>query len=123
MDSSGTETLIANYAPWEEVPSYKKYKVPDWNGQFTAALVLGKLAYVPAVNNSDIVIPSNYGALKMGLKALQSEDTDEDEHADQDWARCFNILDKEVLEIDSDAELPVFRMAPETACERIFTLV
>ena len=117
--TSGVETLIAVYGPAETVPSYKKYKVPDWNSEFTQALVWGKIAYAPVSADSDIVMPSNLGALKMGLKALRSEDTDEDEHGDQDWARCFAILDKEVQETDSDAEYPVFRVESGFGCEGI----
>lgn len=123
VDGDGNETLIAVYAPYETIPAYKKYKVPYWNGQFTSALLFGKLAYFPAVNDTDIVIPSNLGALKMGLKALQSEDTEEDEHAEQDWARCFRILDKEVIETDSDAEFPVMRVEYGFGCEGVHNLV
>lgn len=123
VDGDGVETLIAVYAPYETIPAYKKYKVPDWNGYFTSALIFGKLAYFPAVEDTDIVIPSNLGALKLGLKALQSEDTEEDEHAEQDWARCFNILDKEVIETDSDAEFPVMRFEYGFGNEGVHNLV
>ena len=122
VDSDGNEELIAVYAPWEEVPAYRRYRVPDYVDA-SNALVFGKLAYVPAIEDSDIVIPSNLGALKMALKALRSEDTEEDESADGDWARCFSILDQEVTETDSDAEFPMFRVQPEFGCEGIPNLI
>lgn len=112
VDSLGVETLIAVYAPYEEIPSYKKYKIPNRNSQFTSAIVLGKLGYVPAVLDSDIVIPSNLGALKIGLKALTSEDTEEDESAQKDWLRGLAILNDELTEAEGDNEFPVFKVAP-----------
>lgn len=123
VDSAGAETLIAVYAPYETVPAYKKYRVPDWNSTFTSVLVLGKLAYVPVVNDYDIVIPSHWGALKLGLKALRSEDTEEDESADADWARAFDRLNAQVTEAEGDNEFPVFKVSSEFGCEGIINVV
>lgn len=121
--TGGAETLIAVYAPWEEVPAYKKYKIPDFPNTPSYALVMGKLAYVPAVEDTDIIVPSNYGALKIGLKALQSEDTEEDESAEKDWARAYRILNNEVTEAEGDNEFPVYKVAPDFACDGIPNLV
>lgn len=123
VDASGTETLIAVYAPWEEVPAYKKYKIPDFPNTPSYALVMGKLAYVPCVNGTDIVIPSNYGALKIGLKALQSEDTEEDESAMKDWDRAYRILNNEVTEAEGDNEFPMFKVAADFACDGVINLI
>lgn len=123
VDSAGTETLIAVYAPQEEIPNYKKYKIPNCNSQFTSALVLGKLGYVPAVLDSDIVIPSNLGALKIGLKALTSEDSEEDESAEKDWQRCYNILNNELSEAEGDNEFPVFKVESDFGAGSIPNLV
>lgn len=110
VDSDGNEELIAVYGPNETVPAYKKYKVPEWNPNFTQALVMGKLGFVEAVADSDIVIPSNWGALKLGLKALRSEDTEEDDSADNDWARAYARLNSQVTEAEGDNEFPVFKV-------------
>ena len=123
VDSDGNEELIAVYAPREEIPTYKRYKVPNCTGQFTSALVLGKLAYVEAVADTDIVIPSNWGALKLGLKALKSEDTEEDQKADREWEGVYNLLNNELQEADGDNEFPVFKMSPGTGCEGVLNLV
>lgn len=122
VDSDGNEELIANYAPYEEVPAYRKYKVPDCD-DFNSCLVLGKLTYVPAIEDHDIVIPSNWGALKAGLKALQSEDTEEDEMSDKDWERAYSRLNGEVGETDQDNEMPVFKVAPEFGAGSIINVV
>ena len=123
VDSSGTETLIAVYAPYEEIPNYKKYKIPNWNSQFTSALVLGKLGFVPAVLDSDIVIPSNLGALKIGLKALTEEDTDEDRSAQENWNSGIALLNDELDEAEGDNEFPVFKVSDNFACDGFMNLV
>jgi hypothetical protein len=123
VDSDGVETLIAIYAPYETIPSYKKYKIPNCSGQFTSALVFGKITYVPAIADTDIVIPSNLGALKMGLNALQAEDTKERDQARSDWQECFEILDREVTEAEGDNEYPIFKVAPAFACSGIYPVI
>jgi hypothetical protein len=123
VDSDGNEELIAVYGPREEIPTYKRYKVPNCTSLFTTALVLGKLAYVEAVADSDVVIPSNWGALKMGLKALKSEDTEEDQKAQREWGEVYNLLNSELEEADGDNEFPVFKMSPGTGCENVRNLV
>jgi hypothetical protein len=123
VDSDGNETLIAVYAPSETIPAYKKYKVPNCNSQFTSAMVFGKLAYVEAVEDSDIIIPSHWGALKIGLKALQSEDTEEDDMADQDWARAYRMLNADLTEAEGDSEQIMFKVASGFACDGIPNLI
>lgn len=123
VDSDGNEELIAVYGPNEEVPAYKRYKIPEWTDDFNSALVFGKLGFIEAVADSDIIIPSHWGALKMGLKALQSEDTEEDDSADKDWERAFNLLNANLTESEGDSEFPMFRVAPEFGAGSIPNLV
>lgn len=123
VDEDGVETLIAVYGPNETVPAYKKYKVPEWNDQFTSALVQGKLAYIEAVNDTDIIIPSHWGALKLGLKALRSEDTEEDDSADKDWARAYARLNSQVDETEGDNEFPMMKVSDNFAAGGILNLV
>lgn len=122
VDSNGTETLIAVYAPSEEVPAYKKYKVPE-HTQFNSAIVFGKLAYVPAIQDSDIIIPGVWGALRMGLKALKDEETDEDQHALENWDTAYRILNSDVTELEGDSEFPNFKVVPNMFCDGIQNLV
>lgn len=123
VDSSGTEELIAVYGPNETVPAYKRYRIPNRNSAFTDALVLGKLAYVEAVEDTDIIIPSHWGALKMGLKALQSEDTEEDEMALDNWKTCYDMLNNDLAEAEGDNEFPVFKVQPNFGCDTVINLV
>jgi hypothetical protein len=121
--TDGVETLIAVYGPYETVPAYKKYKVPDFNSTFTTAIVLGKLAFIEAVNTYDIIVPSHWGALKLGLKALRSEDTEEDDMADQDWQRAYNLLNNQVTEAEGDNEFPIMKFQAGFGCDGVMTLV
>lgn len=123
VDEDGEETLIAIYAPNELIPAYKKYKIPNCSSQFSNALVMGKLAYVEAVEDYDIVIPSNWGALRMALKAFQNEETLEDQLADANWARCYQILNDEVQETDVDSEFPIMRVESEYGSTGIYSLI
>lgn len=123
VDSDGNETLIAVYAPYETIPAYKRYRIPNCSSQFTSALVLGKIGYVPVSQDYDIVIPSNLGALKIALKALRSEDTEEDDSADKDWERVYRILNAEVEETDVDSEFPLMRVESEYGSTGIYSLI
>jgi hypothetical protein len=120
---SGDETLIAVYAPSETVPSYQRYKVPEFCGNAVSAVILGKLAYNPVSQDTDIVYPGVVGAIKMGLKALQSEDTEEDDRARSNWADAFRLLEHDVQEMEGDASIPVFKVMGEFGAGNIYNVV
>jgi len=109
--TTSVETLIAIYAPSETIPSYRRYKVPGCGNAITA-LIQGKLAFNPVSQDNDIVYPGVLGALKMGLKALQSEDTEEDERATRNWRDAVEILNNDLQQMDGDAEIPTFKVFP-----------
>ena len=122
VDSDGVETLIAVYAPGETIPSYKRYKVPDACGQALSAVILGKLAFVPATEDTDIIYPGVIGALKMGLMALQDEDTSEEVRADRNWASAIRLLEQDIQEDEGDASVPVFKVYGDFGAGRVFNV-
>lgn len=109
--TSAVETLIAVYAPGEKQPAYKQYRVNGATENDTSAECLCKLAYVPVVADTDLVIPAVYGALKHGLKALTYEDTSDDRQ-DLEWQRAFAILNDDRNESDG-VFTPVFQFASD----------
>lgn len=111
------ETLIAVYAPGEQIPAYKRYRVPEWNG-FPMARIFGKLAFNEVTADSDIPIPNNLGALKAGMQALSYEDAADMQRSDMLWARALSILDEERAESE-DAEVPVFKVPSDFGCGSI----
>jgi hypothetical protein len=122
VDSAGTETLIAIYAPGETVPSYKRYKVPGGD-TIVSAVILGKLAYVPATQDTDIIYPGVIGALKMGLKALKAEDTNEETTAEKNWESAIRLLEQDIQEDEGDASIPVFKVYGDFGAGRVFNVI
>lgn len=110
--TTAVETQIATYAPWETEPLYKRYEIVR-NAEAptptdpTTAECLCTLAYVPAVNDSDLIFPPVLGGLKHGLKALTYEDTSDDRQ-DQEWDRARKALD-EARDSDEGITQPTFR--------------
>lgn len=61
----------------------------------TTYIALAKRGFVPLVNEDEIVIPGNLGALKKGLQALLKEDAEDDTRAEQKWAQAKALLAEE----------------------------
>lgn len=59
----------------------------------------------------------------MALKAFQNEETLEDQLADANWARCYQILNDEVQETDVDSEFPIMRVESEYGSTGIYSLI
>lgn len=107
---TGEETDISIYAPGETVPAYQRYRVPEING-FNYARIFGKLAYVEATADTDIIYPGVTGALKAGLQALNYEDNNDLARARNYWDQAFTILDNDNQQLEGDAAMPVFKVA------------
>lgn len=107
-NTTGDETLIATYAPYETLPAYKRYEISSY-GEATSVSALCTLAYVPAVNDSDLITPGVLGGLKHGLKAITYEDTS-DQQQDVEWARAEKALD-EARSAEDGVTIPTFRFA------------
>jgi hypothetical protein len=107
VDTLAVETQIATYAPGETIPAYKRYRINNWiDSQTTVELALCKLAYVPVVADTDIVVPGIYGALKHGLKALSYEDTSDD-NQDASWTRAYKVLNDDRHQLDGEVTMTV----------------
>lgn len=103
-------TLIASIFPGELVSGYRRYAVPNLeDGSIVQCLC--KRAYVPSVSDNDIVIPSNLGALKLAMMALQYEDKNDWDRSEQFWQRAFALLEQDRQEYDGDSALPTFNFA------------
>lgn len=97
------QTLIASITPGELTSGYRRYAVSANDDEIVAAIC--KRAYVPAVSDNDFVIPSNLGALKAGLQALQFEDRVDEPRAEAAWARAFKRLEEDRQEYDGDSSV------------------
>lgn len=103
-DNGSAVVQIGYYAPGETVPNYRRYNFPSATQQQIELIeMIAKRNYVPAVADNDYMIPSNIGALKMGLLALNFETAADQGRADTYWERCFGMLDGERQEFDGDS--------------------
>ncbi len=71
--ATGATTRIGYYMPGETQPSYHRYLTGDLSETYDTVAAICKLRYLPAVTDSDEVVPSNIGALRNALIALKKE--------------------------------------------------
>lgn len=90
------DRLLANYAPSELNPLYRRYMIKTKDD----ASITGKmkLRYFPLCAESEPVVPANLGALKMALLALTYEDSNDLASAQQYWTNCYALLDDQMRE-------------------------
>lgn len=116
--TSGEVTELAIYAPGETVPAYQRYRVPDC-ASYPYARIFGKLAYVEATADTDIIYPGVTGALKAGLQALNYEDNNDLGRAQDYWQQAAQILDEDNQQLEGDAAMPVFKVSEDYGCGAI----
>jgi len=107
--TTGEETLIAVHAPGETSPAYQRYHVPDCG---PACQILTRLTYVKLVADTDIVIPSDLGAMELGLRALQYRKESNWDGALQLEQEALDLLDGQKQQLEGEAALPSFSSFP-----------
>ena len=111
---SGVATEIAVIEPGFTNPEFHRYKVGTIAADEaypTVIRCLCKLKYTKLVAETDIVLPSNLGALKMALMAIGYEDQNDMKTAKIYWADCYALLNDEMKEARGGATLRV-RISP-----------
>src|SRR6266446_6773958 len=122
--TSAVETLLCVYAPSETVPAYKRYVIPSAADGNTFAC-LCKLAFVPAINDSDLIIPSVTDALILGLMSFQFRDKNDAERSalymgpnypetTGKMSGCIDVLDSDLAELTS-TQMPMFNVSRDYA--------
>lgn len=101
------EELVGIYDPLETVPTLRRYRIPvctDWTEDNPGMyLAVCKREWVPIGNANDRVIPGNIGALRFGLNALLSEDSQDFARAEEQWQKAYDLLAKEEADDTGDA--------------------
>lgn len=94
VTDAGVETLVGVYEPKENLPRWRRYKVPciGVSTEDYTYVCIARLGYVPVVNSYDEVIPGNTGAIRFGLSALLKEDAEDYVRADQLWSMARDRL-------------------------------
>ena len=111
---------IATYEPTETNPSYKRYKLGA-SEYVSRVNCLCKRRYVPLVDVADgdsTIVPSNEGALKLTLMALQYEDKNDMERAEEYFNKAIQLLNAELKEDTGDPVITL-QMNPLGAAMRI----
>jgi hypothetical protein len=67
-------SLLSNYQWFEFSPNYQRYLVPFVNSTVTTIEVIGKLAYIEAIRDSDYLTIGNLAAVKLGARAIKYEE-------------------------------------------------
>jgi hypothetical protein len=99
VDATGNEFQIGEYEPGETNIGYRRYRVVRASGSETPVIrALCKRRFIPAVSESDDIIPDNLGALKLGLISLKYEDTNDLERATEYFNRALSLLNAELKE-------------------------
>jgi hypothetical protein len=91
-----TDRLLANYAPSEVNPLYRRYMFKSNNTVSITGKM--KLRYFPLCSENEPVVPANLGALKMALLALTYEDSNDLASSEGYWGKCYALLDDQMRE-------------------------
>lgn len=112
--ADATETLIGIYDPGETAPCFRRYRM---FGQSTATTVhaMAKRRHVPAVADADEIIPSNLGAIELGLQGRRYDLANDPATAARYWMEAFDLLNSELGESRGGA-------APRLQFDRAFGL-
>lgn len=112
-----TETLVAIYDPTETNPGWRRYRVPaceTWTATAPGQLVtVCKREYVAISQDRDEVIPSNIGALRFGMEALNVEDARSDIEAQGMWDKAYKLLSDEVEDDDGAGVIQAVTVADD----------
>jgi hypothetical protein len=115
-----SQNSIADYEATETVPQYKRYRLAG--SEFAQRVnCLCKRRYVALVDGPDddtILLPDNEGALKLTLMALQYEDKNDLERAEEYFNKAIQLLNAELKE-DMGNPVITLQMNPLGAAMRI----
>lgn len=92
--SDSDSTVLATYEPGETSPSYRCYKVGSVGSTQTVDAFCSR-RFVPVSADTDLVFPSNVGAIKLGLTALRLEDNGDLRAAMEHFAAAYALLNNE----------------------------
>lgn len=103
--TDGTDTLnIAQYAPRETLPSYRRYFLPNVSSDEASNILLRcRRRFVPVTGDNDFLIISNIAALECMMLAVQGRATDNTQKYVSNKALAVELLKKEARANSLDA--------------------
>jgi hypothetical protein len=89
---------IASYAPGEEVPGYRRYRLPSSFDDGDTIVGLVRRGYVPAVADNDVLYPGDITCLRTMVHAWNKSEAGDFATAAQLRAVAYNDLDRAYAE-------------------------
>lgn len=96
------------YEPGETDPAYRRYKVGSIPATCSITVLCSR-RHVDLLNEDDLVVPSNVGALKLGLIALRLEDQSDLDSSIAHFDQAYALLNAELRRLRGKARvIPTF---------------
>lgn len=121
---SSVATELAVLEPSVTTAGFHRYKLGTVTADDAypdAIRCLCKLRYTKLVSETDLVLPSNMGALKFGLMALAFEDQNDLDQALKHWNIAYALLNDEKKEARGGAKINV-RFSPNGGLPKTYAL-
>lgn len=101
-------TELGIYEPGETDPAYRRYKVGSIPDTCTVTALCSR-RHVDLLNEDDLVLPSNIGALKHGLIAIRLEDQSDLDSSVAHFDQAYALLNSELRRLRGKARvIPTF---------------
>ncbi len=112
----GALSLIAQYAPRETRPSYRRYFIPGLERSSVSSVVARcRMRFVPVENDRDYLAITNMNALKLMIRAIQKRDADEYQNYLGAKKLAVDLLKKEALSYTGKQVMPALTMSAESS--------
>ncbi len=93
LPSGGGLVTLGEYFPADTRPSYRRYQTGVTTQVVTA---LCQRRVIPVYKETDWVYPPSARAVKSAMQAVQSEDANNYQEVAQNWAVCYDSLNRQV---------------------------
>lgn len=116
-----TITLLSSYEPTETNPLYRRYKVGTHEARDDGSPVIRTLCkrrFIPLVNETDPVFPSNLRALRFAMNAckLESDGAYEVGMSAPFWMECYRELNNSLRQQRGNIRTPAPFLYPGSVC-------
>lgn len=100
---------LALYAPSETNPSYARYQLSAGCncGTSSGVLALVKLAFIPVVNDNDLVLIGNMRALKYAIQSIKADEAGDVEKARARLVQAVNELNVQSRNHNPDSQISI----------------
>src|SRR5690606_16589762 len=109
---NGTEEQVSHWEPTDQFPSYARYRIGTYDGSDIELNCLCKREFVKLNHSTDIVVPSNLRAIKLGIMAVVYEDNVNFDEAGKCWGSAYSLLHSEIQHQRGNAQRAPVAFSP-----------